>query len=73
MGIEPQIKFTVEREKDGILPFMDIHIRREKDKLVTKVYRKDTHKQISKLEIQSLKEFSVGNCKRPNTQGSLLL
>jgi len=43
MGIEPRIKFTVEREKDGILPFMDIHIRREKDKLVTKVYRKDTH------------------------------
>jgi hypothetical protein len=43
MGIEPRIKFTVEREKDGILPFMDIHICREKDKLVTKVYRKDTH------------------------------
>ena len=43
MGIEPRIKFTVEREKDGVLPFMDIHIRREKDKVVTKVYRKDTH------------------------------
>jgi len=41
MGIEPRIKFTVEREKDGVLPFMDI--RRERDNLITKVYRKDTH------------------------------
>jgi len=43
MGIEPRIKFTMEREKNGILPFMDIHIRREDKRLVTKVYRKETH------------------------------
>ena len=43
MGIEPRIKFTLERERNGILPFMDIHIRRENDRLVTKVYRKETH------------------------------
>ena len=33
----------MEREKDGVLPFMDIHIRRERENLITKVYRKDTH------------------------------
>ena len=37
MGIEPRIKFTIEREKYGVLPFMDIHICRERDTLVTKV------------------------------------
>ena len=42
---EPRIEFTIEREKDGILPFLDISIKRCPDKLITKVYRKDTHTQ----------------------------
>ena len=29
--------------KNGILPFMDIHICRKNDKLIMKVYRKETH------------------------------
>ena len=44
MGIEPRIKFTTYgARKNGILPFMDIHIQREEKRLVTKVYRKETH------------------------------
>ena len=42
---DPRIEFTIEREKDGILPFLDISIKRCPDKLYTKVYRKDTHTQ----------------------------
>ena len=42
---EPRIQFTIERENDGILPFLDLSIKRCVDKLVTKVYRKDTHTQ----------------------------
>ena len=43
MGIEPQFKFTVEHEQNGVLPYIDIYIRREQDKFMTKVYQKDTH------------------------------
>ena len=42
MGIEPQFKFTVEHEQNGVLPYIDIYIRREKDKFMTKVYQKHT-------------------------------
>jgi len=35
----------VDRETDGKLPFLDMSIQREKDRLVTKVYRKPTHTQ----------------------------
>ena len=42
---EPKIEFTIEREKNGILAFLDISIQRRPDKLITKVYRKETHTQ----------------------------
>ena len=41
----PKIEFTIERERNGILPFLDLSIQRLPDKLITKVYRKETHTQ----------------------------
>ena len=38
----PNIKFSIEKEEDGCLPFLDINIFRENDKFATKVYRKKT-------------------------------
>ena len=42
---EHRIEFTIERENKGVLNFLDISIKRLSDRLVTKVYRKDTHTQ----------------------------
>ena len=38
----PNIKFSIEKEEDGCLPFLDINIFRENDKFATNVYRKKT-------------------------------
>ena len=38
----PNIKFSLEKENDGRLSFLDINIFREKGKFVTNVYRKKT-------------------------------
>ena len=43
-GIELSITFTVEREKDGRLAFLDVQLCREDDgTMSTTVYRKPTH------------------------------
>ena len=36
------ISFSYEAEKDGVMPFLDVNIFREKGKFVTNVYRKET-------------------------------
>ena len=36
------IKFSIEKEEDGCLPFLDVNIFRENDKFATNVYRKKT-------------------------------
>ena len=36
------IKFSFEAEKEGVLPFLDVKIFREKGKFVTSVFRKET-------------------------------
>ena len=38
----PSIKFSLEKENDGRLSFLDINIFRQKGKFVSKVYRKKT-------------------------------
>ena len=38
-------QFTIERENNNILPFLDLAINRYPDRLETKVYRKATHTQ----------------------------
>ena len=38
----PNIKFSIQKEEDGRLPFLDINISRENDKFATNVYRKKT-------------------------------
>ena len=43
-GVRPTIKFTVEQEEDGTLPFLDTLLRRREDgSLDVSVYRKPTH------------------------------
>ena len=43
-SVRPSIQFTVELEKDGLLPFLDILIKRKSDgSLDITVYRKPTH------------------------------
>ena len=43
-SIEPSIQFTVERETNGKLPFLDTYVQRTTDgKLETVAYRKPTH------------------------------
>ena len=37
------INFSIEKEKDGCLPFLDVNIFRENDKFATNVYRKKTY------------------------------
>ena len=38
----PKIKFSIEKEKDGCLPFLDVDIFRENKKSATNIYRKKT-------------------------------
>ena len=38
----PNIKFSIEKEKDGCLPFVDVNIFRENENFATNVYRKRT-------------------------------
>ena len=40
---EKRIQFTVEKEINGILPFLDLSIKRNDHSLITKIYRKGTH------------------------------
>ena len=42
---EPKIQFTIEREKNYILAFLEILIHRLANRLATKVYCKGTHTQ----------------------------
>jgi hypothetical protein len=41
-SISLTVKFTLEQEKDGSLPFLDIVITRRENQLETSVYRKKT-------------------------------
>ena len=42
-GLHPNIKFTIEEEVMGRLPFLDILLKREESCMTTTVYRKSTH------------------------------
>ena len=44
-GYKNRIQFTLEQEKEEIMPFLDMLIKRGKDSFTTKVYRKETHTQ----------------------------
>ena len=42
-SLRPTIKFTMEMETEGRLPFLDVLVTRNEDRLCTSVYRKNTH------------------------------
>jgi hypothetical protein len=44
-SFEEKIQFTLEMEKDKCLPFLDMVLIREEERILTKVYRKPTHTQ----------------------------
>ena len=40
--LDPSLQFTMEKEHDSSLPFMDVNIKKEKGNLVRSIYRKPT-------------------------------
>ena len=42
-AIEPNIQFTVERESNGCIPFLDVSVKKSGNLLTFQVYRKPTH------------------------------
>ena len=42
----PNIKFSIEKEQDGCLPFLDINILHKNEKFATNVYRKKTFSRV---------------------------
>jgi hypothetical protein len=44
-GVEYRVQFTLEVEREGFLPFLDVGITSVDGRLKTKVYRKPTHTQ----------------------------
>ena len=46
----PNIKFSIEKEEDGRLPFLDINIFRENDKFATKSIKKDLQRGLYQLQ-----------------------
>ena len=37
-AINPSIQFTCEKEEEGLLVFLDVHVKREKNTISTSVY-----------------------------------
>ena len=44
-GVEYRVQFTLEVEKEGFLPFLDVGLMKADGKLVTRIYTKPTHTQ----------------------------
>ena len=38
--LHPSFRFTVEKEKDGVLPFLDVKIKKSSNEFLTSIYRK---------------------------------
>ena len=43
--MDPQIQFTMEKERQGTIPFLDTEIIRSENQLKLKVYRKPTNRE----------------------------
>ena len=41
-SLHPSLRFTVEKEKDGVLPFLDVKVEKSSNEFLTSVYRKPT-------------------------------
>ena len=51
-GKHPNIKFTMDQEKDRKLPFLDVLITRENNKFKTSVYRKETFTELGQTSLK---------------------
>ena len=64
-GIEYRVQFTLEVEKEGFLPFLDVGLMKVDGKVVTRIYRKPTHTQ------QYINwNYVAGSFERADTQGT---
>lgn len=50
-GLHKRIQFTMEKEKNNKIPFLDVLAERKDHSVPTSVYRKPTHRQMSELLI----------------------
>ena len=55
----PNIFFSIEKDKDGCLPFLDVNIFRKNEKFAINVYRKKTFSGVC----TNLKSFVIKTCK----------
>ena len=56
----PNINFSIEKEKDGCLPFLDVNIFRENEKFAINVYRKKTFSGVyTNLKVLYLKHIKL--------------
>jgi hypothetical protein len=44
---DQDINFTIELEVEGFLPFLEVKVKRVKDRITTKVYRKPTNSNLN--------------------------
>ena len=63
-SLQSNIKFTMETEREGKLPFLDVYISREDDNFITTVYRKSTFSGLG-LNFYSFtdRQFKINSCR----------
>ena len=63
-SLHSNIKFTMETEREGKLPFLDVYISREDDHFITTVYRKSTFSGLG-LNFYSFtdRQFKINSCR----------
>ena len=73
-GVEYRVQFTLEVEKEGFLPFLDVGLMKADGKLITRIYRKPTHtQQYINWNSNHPKNMLLGGFERAYPQGTCYL